>query len=122
MTMTHTPPAAAPPTNEKAGSADAFVADPRLAGKHQAESEVDGTCTDAFSRVRDAFLDILTSGQDIGASVALVVDGEVVVDLWGGYFDATYTRRFPGDALVNGFSSTKTMTENSHAVTMRKRS
>jgi hypothetical protein len=27
------------------------------------------------------------NGQDIGASVAVLIDGEPVIDLWGGYFD-----------------------------------
>jgi CubicO group peptidase (beta-lactamase class C family) len=108
-TINPTPPSPSPPQTTVSNT-DELVADPAMAGQHQSESEVEGICTDAFSRVRDAFLDMLTSGQDIGASVALLVDGEVVVDLWGGYFDATYTRRFPGDALVQGFSSTKTMT------------
>jgi CubicO group peptidase (beta-lactamase class C family) len=31
------------------------------------------------------------------------------VDLWGGYFDGTYTRPFGPDTLVQGYSSTKTV-------------
>ena len=34
----------------------------------------------------------LDIGSDIGASVAVFIDGETVVDLWGGNFDATYSR------------------------------
>jgi CubicO group peptidase (beta-lactamase class C family) len=44
--------------------------------------------------VREAFALNLESGQDIGASVSVFVDGEPVVDLRGGYMDATYTRPF----------------------------
>ena len=101
---THTLPAFAPPSLG-AGTVDPeLVASPEMMGAHQSESEVHGTCVGKFQRVQDAFLDLLTSGQDVGASVAVLVDGEVVVDLLGGYFDSTYTRRFPGDSLVNGFS------------------
>lgn len=53
---------------------------------------IEGTCSDRYAAVREAFADNLSSSQDIGASVAIVVEGELVVDLWGGYFDATYTR------------------------------
>ena len=39
-----------------------------------------------------------------------MVDGEPVVDLWGGYFDDTFTRTWSEHTIANGFSSTKTMT------------
>ena len=63
-----------------------------------------------FEAVRAAFAANLSSGADIGAAAAVFVDGEGVVDLWGGYFDSTYTRTWERDTIVNGFSSTKTMT------------
>ena len=59
--------------------------------------------------MRDAFIDLLTNGQDIGASVAVLIDGEPVIDLWGGYFDDAYTRPWSRHTIANGFSSTKTM-------------
>jgi CubicO group peptidase (beta-lactamase class C family) len=59
--------------------------------------------------VREAFAHNLATGQDIGASVAVYVDGEPVVDLWGGHFDATFTRPFERHAIAQGFSSTKTV-------------
>ena len=63
-----------------------------------------------FEAVREAFTANITSGADVGASACVFVDGEAVVDLWGGYFDTTYTRPFERNTIVNGFSSTKTMT------------
>src|SRR5262245_33079103 len=71
---------------------------------------VQGTVKPGFEPVRDAFLANLDSGADIGASTAVFIDGEAVVDLCGGHFDATYTRPFDNHTIVNGFSSTKTMT------------
>lgn len=41
---------------------------------------VHGTCTDAFLPLRDLLQQNLTSGEDAGASVAVV---PLVVDLWG---------------------------------------
>jgi CubicO group peptidase (beta-lactamase class C family) len=70
---------------------------------------IEGTCDDRFAPVRDALAYNLASCQDIGASVAIFVDGELVVDLWGGYFDATYTRPWGRDTIAQGFSSTKTV-------------
>lgn len=72
--------------------------------------EIHGTFSEQFSAVKDAFSYNLNSGQDIGAAVAILVDGEPVVDLWGGYFDGTYTREFEHDTIVQLYSSTKTMT------------
>jgi len=76
----------------------------------QRKIEIRGTCADRFAPVRDAFAHNLETCQDIGASVAVFVDGEPVVDLWAGYFDATFTRAFDRHTVVQGFSSTKTVT------------
>ncbi len=72
--------------------------------------EIGGRCSERFAPVRDAFALNLGSGQDVGASVAVFVDGEPVVDLWGGHFDATSTRPVARDTIMQGFSSTKTVT------------
>lgn len=79
------------------------------AGEYQALAPIFGTCAERFIAVRDLFAQHFDSGQDTGASVAIFVDGESVVDLWGGYFDATYTRPFERNSIVQLFSSTKTM-------------
>ena len=60
----------------------------------QKKSEINGVCDERFDAVREAFAQTLDTGQDVGASVAVSVEGEAVVDLWGGYFDTTYTRLF----------------------------
>src|SRR5262245_6682648 len=77
---------------------------------YQPATEIHGTFSEQFRRVHDAFAKNLDSGQDIGASVALFIEGEPVVDLWGGYFDATYTREWQRNTIVQTFSTTKTMT------------
>jgi CubicO group peptidase (beta-lactamase class C family) len=73
-------------------------------------SEIYGTCHDDFIEVREAFEKNLYLCMDIGASVAIFVDGQPVVDLWGGYFDGTYTRPFEQHSIVQLYSSTKTIT------------
>src|SRR5690348_6346122 len=74
------------------------------------ETDVSGTCPDRFSAVRDASVANLNSGAGVGASVAVFLDGEPVVDLWGGYFGMSYTRPWERDTIVHTFSSIKTMT------------
>jgi CubicO group peptidase (beta-lactamase class C family) len=71
---------------------------------------VDGFTEDRFAPVRAAFTANLESGQDVGASFAATVEGETVVDIWGGYADAARTRPWERDTLVNVYSTTKTMT------------
>jgi hypothetical protein len=42
-----------------------------------------GTCSARFDPLRELFAAKLESGEDLGASVALNIDGEMAVDLWG---------------------------------------
>jgi CubicO group peptidase (beta-lactamase class C family) len=72
--------------------------------------EVHGTCDERFTAVRDLLAAQLASGADIGASAAVFIDGEPVVDVWGGFCDEARTRRWERDTIVNNFSTTKTMT------------
>lgn len=46
----------------------------------------------------------------MGAAVAVVHRGELVVDLWGGHTDESRTEEWRRDSIVNVFSVTKTMT------------
>lgn len=71
-------------------------------------AEVYGTCTEQFARVRDV-LGRLLDTEDVGASVAVYLDGEPVVDIWGGYTDADRTIPWQRDTIVNVWSTTKTM-------------
>lgn len=73
-------------------------------------ADIHGTWSDEFSTVRDALAKNLDDGEDIGASAAVFVEGEPVVDIWGGSFDAARTRPWERDTIVNTFSTTKTMT------------
>jgi CubicO group peptidase (beta-lactamase class C family) len=74
------------------------------------KSPVEGFVAPGFEPVRAAFSMNLETGQDMGASAAIFIDGEPVVDIWGGYFDPTFTRPFERDSIVHLYSSTKTVT------------
>lgn len=68
---------------------------------------VDGVCSPAFQPLRDLLADNLASGADVGASVAVLHDGELVVDLWGG--QARPGVPWEADTVVQVWSVTKTM-------------
>jgi len=72
--------------------------------------EISGDCAPGYEPVRDAFAENFASRGDVGASVAMVVDGETVVDLWGGCRDAGRKARWQRDTLVNIWSTTKGVT------------
>jgi CubicO group peptidase (beta-lactamase class C family) len=71
-------------------------------------AEVHGTCDERFAGVRDTLAANLDSGQDVGASVAVVLDGEPVVDIWGGVIDDAGAP-WAEDTIINVYSTTKTM-------------
>jgi CubicO group peptidase (beta-lactamase class C family) len=70
----------------------------------------DGTCDAAFAAVREAFEASLATGDDVGAAVAVSVDGRPVVDLWGGPADAGAGRAWQRDTACVTFSCTKALT------------
>jgi CubicO group peptidase (beta-lactamase class C family) len=69
-----------------------------------------GTCSARFDSLRELFAAKLQSGEDLGASLAVNIDGEMVVDLWGGWADESRTVPWTSNTITNVFSTTKTMT------------
>lgn len=63
-----------------------------------------GRCDPRFAAVRDAFVRNFQLHDELGASVAVVADGRVVVDLYAGWADEARTRPWREDTLVNVFS------------------
>lgn len=75
-----------------------------------ADGSVGGFVRDRFAAVRGAFEANLASGADVGASFAATLEGETVVDLWGGWADEASARPWERDTIANVYSTTKTMT------------
>ena len=76
--------------------------------------EISGTNDPRFDAVRDAFAANFAEGaaiRDVGASVAMTLDGELVVDLWGGTVDTDAAQGVPWerDTIINVWSTTKTL-------------
>ena len=72
--------------------------------------EVDGTCDERFEAVRQVLAGALDAGDDLGASVAVTMGAEPVVDLWGGWADEARQTPWQEDTVTNVWSTTKTMT------------
>jgi CubicO group peptidase (beta-lactamase class C family) len=72
-------------------------------------TEIHGHCDPRFAAVQEAFAKNFEHGLEVGASFAAVLDGEPIVDLWGGYADAACTRPWERDTLINVYSTTKAM-------------
>lgn len=73
-------------------------------------AEIQGTCDDRFKGVSDVLAANIDRGVDVGASVAVTVGGELVVDIWGGHVDEARSRPWERDTITNVWSTTKTMT------------
>jgi CubicO group peptidase (beta-lactamase class C family) len=72
-------------------------------------SDVQGSCDPRFEAMAEILAANLASGADVGASVAVHLDGECVVDLWGGWVDAEHSAPWQSDTITNVWSSTKTV-------------
>jgi CubicO group peptidase (beta-lactamase class C family) len=73
-------------------------------------ADVQGTCDARFEPVRDALAAQLDCGNELGASIAVDVGGQIVADLWGGWCDAGRTRPWAENTITNVWSTTKTVT------------
>jgi CubicO group peptidase (beta-lactamase class C family) len=74
------------------------------------ETVIAGTCAPGYEPVREAFAQNFAERDEVGASVAVVVGGEPVVNLWAGWADRAHTRPWREDTLTNVWSTTKAMT------------
>jgi CubicO group peptidase (beta-lactamase class C family) len=70
-------------------------------------TDIQGVCPPQFDAVRRAFEGNFEDGGELGARFSLAVDGEVVVDLYGGWADRRETKPFGPDTLTPVFSTTK---------------
>jgi len=75
----------------------------------QHSGTVNGNCDPRFEAMAELLAGTLESGDDVGASVAVMLEGELVVDLWGGHADEAKTTPWEKDTITNVWSSTKTV-------------
>ena len=72
--------------------------------------EIQGRVHPRYTKVRDAFAAQFQSGREVGAALAICVDGEPVVDLFAGHADPARTRPWTADTITHVYSVTKAMT------------
>ena len=68
---------------------------------------VSGHCDPAFEPVREAFRANFDEGSEIGAAVAVQIDGRTCVDLWAGAASRADKTAWTQRTLVNVYSTTK---------------
>ncbi len=71
------------------------------------DAAIKGSCAPNFVGVRDAFERNFVLCNEVGAAVAVWVDGDLVVNLWGGSADAAGTRPWQENTLTTVLSGTK---------------
>lgn len=70
-------------------------------------AEVHGRCDERFAGVREALSRQLDDGEELGASIAVDLDGATVVDVWGGFRDEAREQPWSEHTIVNVWSTTK---------------
>ena len=65
---------------------------------------ISGSCDERFTPVRDALAENFGKRDELGAAVAITLEGRPVVDIWGGWADEGRTRPWEPDTIVAVFS------------------
>ncbi len=65
---------------------------------------ISGVCGQEFGAVREAFAANFAEEGEMGAAVCVIIDGEVVVDLVGGWADRSRRRPWQPTTMVNFYS------------------
>ena len=68
---------------------------------------VSGKCDPKFKRVREEFERNFKEREEVGASVCVTLEGETVIDLWGGTADVDTGDPWKKDTVSIVFSATK---------------
>jgi CubicO group peptidase (beta-lactamase class C family) len=72
--------------------------------------ELHGDVDARFSDVAETFLAGFDTGRDVGAALAVLVDGAMVADVWAGHVDRRRQHPWQRDTLCCLFSATKGVT------------
>ena len=72
--------------------------------------DIQGNFDEKFQSIVDCYENQFNLGLDIGSSLAVTYEGEIVIDIWAGSRDKAQTLTWEEDTIVNVFSSTKNAT------------
>jgi len=73
-------------------------------------ADISGSCDHRFEQVRHDLAQLVDAGEELGASIVLDLDGDIVIDMWGGYRDEARAQPWVSDTITNVWSTTKTVT------------
>jgi CubicO group peptidase (beta-lactamase class C family) len=68
---------------------------------------IHGHCDATFIKVKQAFINNFAEEGELGAAIAIYIDGDKVVDLWGGYADNTRSQPWKADTMAGFYSAGK---------------
>jgi CubicO group peptidase (beta-lactamase class C family) len=72
-------------------------------------AKVNGTCDSRFTAVKDLLQANINADEELGASLVVNINGENVLDLWGGYADPAKSQPWEENTITNVWSSSKTV-------------
>ncbi|CAF1009378.1 unnamed protein product [Rotaria sordida] len=75
--------------------------------KANVDFDIYGSTANGWEFVKDFLRQNIREQRDIGASVAIYHQGNLVVDLWGGWFDRTQMKPYDNNTLQLVFSTSK---------------
>jgi CubicO group peptidase (beta-lactamase class C family) len=79
-------------------------------GNTEMKGKIEGFNRPEFDHVREVFTRNFTDHDELGASVAVTLHGELVVDLWGGWKDQARTQSWTRETRAPLWSGTKPIT------------
>lgn len=71
------------------------------------DTPISGFVAPGFEAVQDAFAENFARGEEQGAGFSVILDGEVIVDLVGGWADRAGTKPWDARTIVPVYSTTK---------------
>jgi CubicO group peptidase (beta-lactamase class C family) len=88
---------------------------------HAKRIAIEGFASPGFEAVREAFLENFSRRNELGGACCVYLDGEKVVDLWGGTRDKATGEPWASDTMVLVFSATKGLAAMAMAVAHSRR-
>ncbi len=70
---------------------------------------IHGHCPPALAPLQTAFSELFDADEELGAAVAVTLDGDLIAHLWAGYADKRKTQNFAQDTLVPVYSTGKAL-------------
>ena len=73
----------------------------------EGRGRVEGRCASGFESVLEVFVENFRARDEVGASACITLEGDTVLDVWGGLAEPRSRRAWTEDTVSLVFSSTK---------------